>query len=180
MKTAIITSACAGMLLAGTALAGVHGTHWGYAGHEAPEFWGDLSHDYAVCKTGRNQAPIDIANLTESELSPIVFQYNSVPLSIVNNGLHQTKNADVQRLIQVGDLVIGTVHRHEKLDQVIGADRKEVHFLGERIGHQRRRRRFDHHADRHVRAEGDAFFLEVLHDVEDDGLGLSQFEQVSD
>ena len=86
MKNAIITSACAGMLLAGTALAGGHGAHWGYAGHEAPEFWGDLSRDYSVCKTGVNQAPIDIAGMTESELSPIIFQYNSVPLSIVNNG----------------------------------------------------------------------------------------------
>lgn len=86
MKTAIITSACAGMLMVGTAFAGGHGAHWGYSGHEGPEFWGDLSHDYAVCKSGRNQSPIDIAGLTESELSPIIFSYNSVPMSIVNNG----------------------------------------------------------------------------------------------
>lgn len=86
MKKAIITSACTGILMAGTALAGGHGAHWGYTGHEAPEFWGDLSHDYAICKSGRNQAPIDIADLTEAELNPIVFQYNSVPMSIINNG----------------------------------------------------------------------------------------------
>lgn len=86
MKAAIITSAFAGMFVLGTAFAGGHGAHWGYTGHEGPEFWGDLSHDYAVCKTGLNQSPIDIANLTESELSPIIFSYNSVPLSIVNNG----------------------------------------------------------------------------------------------
>lgn len=86
MRRAIITSACAGILMAGTAFAGGHGTHWGYTGHEGPEFWGDLSHDYATCKSGRNQAPINIANVTEAELSPIVFNYNAVPMNIVNNG----------------------------------------------------------------------------------------------
>jgi carbonic anhydrase len=86
MKTVIITSVCAGMLMVGTAFAGGHGTHWGYTGHEGPEFWGDLSHEYATCKSGRNQSPINITNVTESELSPIVFNYNAVPMSIVNNG----------------------------------------------------------------------------------------------
>ena len=86
MKNVVITVACVGLFMTATAIAGGHGAHWGYSGHEGPAFWGDLSHDYAVCKSGRNQAPINISNLTEAELSPIVFQYKSVPLSIVNNG----------------------------------------------------------------------------------------------
>ncbi|MCF8055622.1 MAG: carbonic anhydrase family protein [Desulfocapsa sp.] len=87
MKTTIITVACTGLLLTGTAFAGGHGTHWGYTGHEGPEFWGNLSNEYAVCKSGKNQAPINIGNLTESDLSPIAFHYsNTSPMDIVNNG----------------------------------------------------------------------------------------------
>jgi carbonic anhydrase len=86
MKTTIITSVCTGLLLAGTALAGGQGAHWGYTGHEGPEFWGDLSNEYAVCKSGKNQAPINIDSLTESELSPIVFHYSGTAMDIVNNG----------------------------------------------------------------------------------------------
>ncbi len=86
MRKRAIVGLCAGVLMAGSAWAGGHGTHWGYNGHVAPEFWGDLSSEYAVCKGGRNQAPIDITGMTESELSPIVFQYKSVPLDIINNG----------------------------------------------------------------------------------------------
>ncbi len=86
MKATVIAAVGAGLLLAGTAGASGKGAHWGYAGHEGPEFWGDLSPDYAICKSGKNQSPIDINELTESELNPIVFQYSAVPLDIVNNG----------------------------------------------------------------------------------------------
>ncbi len=86
MKTTVAVAVGAGLLLAGTAWASGHSAHWGYSGHEAPEFWGDLSSDYAICKSGKNQSPIDVASLVEAELSPIVFQYHGVPLDIVNNG----------------------------------------------------------------------------------------------
>lgn len=86
MKKTGMISLCTGVLMATAAMAGSKGAHWGYSGHEAPEYWGGLSHEYAVCKSGRNQAPIDIADLTEAELNPIVFKYGSVPLDIINNG----------------------------------------------------------------------------------------------
>ncbi|MBU0946840.1 MAG: carbonic anhydrase family protein [Proteobacteria bacterium] len=86
MKATVISAVGAGLLLVGTAWASGPGAHWGYSGHEAPEFWGDLSQDYAICKSGKNQSPIDLDSLIEAELSPIVFQYNAVPLNIVNNG----------------------------------------------------------------------------------------------
>ncbi len=86
MKNTIIVTAVTGLLVAGTAFASGHGVHWGYTGHEGPEFWGDLSNEFAVCKSGKNQAPIDIDGLTEAELSPIVFHYASTQMDIVNNG----------------------------------------------------------------------------------------------
>ncbi len=86
MKKTIIATAFTGLLFAGTAFASGHGAHWGYTGHDGPEFWGDLSNEFAVCKSGKNQAPIDIDGMTEAELSPIVFHYASTQMDIVNNG----------------------------------------------------------------------------------------------
>jgi carbonic anhydrase len=33
---------------------------WSYEGAEGPAHWGDLTADYATCKLGRSQSPIDI------------------------------------------------------------------------------------------------------------------------
>ena len=35
--------------------------HWSYDGDEGPSHWGDLSPDFAPCKNGHHQSPIDIA-----------------------------------------------------------------------------------------------------------------------
>ncbi|WP_228411756.1 hypothetical protein [Entomomonas moraniae] len=34
--------------------------HWSYNGKGAPQNWEDLRPDWAMCKTGKNQFPIDI------------------------------------------------------------------------------------------------------------------------
>lgn len=63
-----------------------HAPHWGYSGAEGPEFWGDLSKDFAVCKTGTKQSPIDIRSAIEAELATLEFNYTPVPLKVLNNG----------------------------------------------------------------------------------------------
>ena len=63
--------------------------HWAYSGNEAPENWGDLSENYIMCKTGKNQSPVDINKeiLRDAKLPAIPFDYNMlVPSTIVNNG----------------------------------------------------------------------------------------------
>lgn len=60
--------------------------HWSYTGSEGPSHWGDLSGDYDVCKTGKNQSPIDIQGSVISEVFDLKFDYRSVPLQILNNG----------------------------------------------------------------------------------------------
>ena len=61
-------------------------TYWGYKGAEGPEHWGDLSPKFSTCKNGLNQSPINITDTTEALLSEIDFQYDDVPLSMINNG----------------------------------------------------------------------------------------------
>jgi carbonic anhydrase len=61
-------------------------THWSYEGPEGPEHWGDLDPEYAACKTGREQSPIDIQNAEKATLPAIRFEYKNGPLKIINNG----------------------------------------------------------------------------------------------
>jgi len=59
---------------------------WSYAGANGPEHWGDLDPDYAACKTGKAQSPIDIRKAKKAELPAIRFEYKSGPLRIINSG----------------------------------------------------------------------------------------------
>jgi methyl-accepting chemotaxis protein/carbonic anhydrase len=70
----------------GSAFASGGGAHWGYNGHEGPANWGDLAPEYAVCKTGLSQSPINIDQTIPADLAAIQFAYQEVPLKIVNNG----------------------------------------------------------------------------------------------
>jgi carbonic anhydrase len=60
---------------------------WDYSGGPlGPNHWGDLKSEYAVCKTGHTQSPIDIASPQEAELPAIEFSYKLSPLRIIDNG----------------------------------------------------------------------------------------------
>jgi carbonic anhydrase len=65
--------------------AGAH-PHWSYTGPGRPAHWGDLEPDFAVCKDGMRQSPIDIRNTRRADLQPIHFEYKPVPLTIIDNG----------------------------------------------------------------------------------------------
>ncbi|MFZ0258142.1 MAG: carbonic anhydrase [Gammaproteobacteria bacterium] len=59
---------------------------WGYTGKIDPSHWGELSSEYALCAGGKNQSPVDLANVTEADLPPIEFNYSSNGKEILNNG----------------------------------------------------------------------------------------------
>jgi carbonic anhydrase len=72
----------------GVSFAGGHGhsAHWGYEGEIGPAHWGDLSPEYSACKEGKMQSPVDITGAVKADLDDIEFNYNDVPLMIINNG----------------------------------------------------------------------------------------------
>jgi len=66
------------VILATIAQAGVDSSvHWGYSGKSAPEYWGELSSKFAMCKTGKNQSPIDIRtqDAYDVDLEQLIFSY---------------------------------------------------------------------------------------------------------
>lgn len=85
LKTGLL-SAC---LLLASSLAFASGAgkpHWGYEGHEGPAHWGDLAAEYATCKTGKSQSPINITSAKPASLADIRFNYQPTVLDVVNNG----------------------------------------------------------------------------------------------
>ena len=62
------------------------GHEWSYEGEHGPQHWGEVKSDYAVCKTGKNQSPIDISSAVTTDLPPIQLNYNAAQLRIINNG----------------------------------------------------------------------------------------------
>jgi carbonic anhydrase len=87
------------MVLAGTI---VHAdVHWSYSGKSAPEYWGDLSPEYAMCKTGKNQSPIDIRSpdAYDVELEPLVFSYYA-------KSTHVAKDHGVKVAVDPGNFIV--------------------------------------------------------------------------
>lgn len=65
---------------------GGHAVHWGYTGSADPSKWGGLSNEFALCGSGKRQSPVDIRDEKPVDLYTLRFQYQSVPLRVVNNG----------------------------------------------------------------------------------------------
>ena len=78
----------AALVLTGTVMAQEHKTEhtWDYGDSHGPLHWGELKPEFAPCKSGHHQSPIDIRNTTKSDLPPIQFDYKPSPLHIIDNG----------------------------------------------------------------------------------------------
>ncbi len=77
---------CGGMAWASEEAGHGEKPHWGYVGEGAPEHWGELSPEFAACKDGQSQSPIDVTGAEDVDLPMIEFSYQAVPVHMVNNG----------------------------------------------------------------------------------------------
>ncbi len=75
---------------------------WSYEGEHGPTHWGDVKSDYVMCKTGKNQSPIDIRGTRKADLPPIQFAYQPAQLRIINNGHSIQVNYTEGSFITVG------------------------------------------------------------------------------
>lgn len=75
------------VFLASTALA-TSQVHWDYTegGPEGPANWGHLAPEYEFCVKGKNQSPVNLDNMIESDLPFIKFNYEVGGNEVVNNG----------------------------------------------------------------------------------------------
>ena len=76
---------------------------WSYGGTTGPDHWGDLNPEFAPCKRGHSQSPIDIRTTQKTDLPAIRFDYKPAPLHIIDNGHTVMINYAPGSSIQVGD-----------------------------------------------------------------------------
>ena len=64
------------------------GPHWSYEGKENPAKWGEIDKEFATCKIGKEQSPIDIQSKSAAKaaLAPIKPAYKASGGDLINNG----------------------------------------------------------------------------------------------
>ncbi len=72
--------------LALTSACGAQEHTWDYGTSHGPSHWGELAPEFAPCKLGHHQSPIDIRDPHISDLPPIEFHYQTSSLDIIDNG----------------------------------------------------------------------------------------------
>jgi carbonic anhydrase len=88
------------------------GMHWTYSGHGGPAEWGALSPEFAACKVGKNQSPIDIRGAKPADLPAIKFDYKPSPLKVIDNGHTIQVNYAPGSAIDVGGVRYELVQFH--------------------------------------------------------------------
>ncbi|MCA1930394.1 carbonic anhydrase [Rheinheimera sp.] len=63
-----------------------HQSHWGYEGAAGPDQWGNLELDFATCKKGKQQSPIELSGAEIAKFSAPQLNYAAQPLKLTNNG----------------------------------------------------------------------------------------------
>lgn len=84
--------------------AGEDGVHWTYIGEEGPEFWGELSPEFAACSTGEQQSPISLIvtdGVDEPEMT--IVQKPTAGGTLVNNGHTLQVNLPEGNTLILGD-----------------------------------------------------------------------------
>jgi carbonic anhydrase len=127
---------CAGLVAARPADAQARQTSppvWSYTGTGGPDHWGDLDPDFAACKTGRRQSPINIVDAQPAELAPIQFDYKLAQLKIINNGFTIQINYEPDSSITVNGTALPLVqfHFHHGSENEINGQKydMELHFV---------------------------------------------------
>ena len=79
--------------------------HWSYSGKTGPAKWAELEKDFAECKLGQTQSPIDIPDATarKGDFPTLLFNYKPSAVRVVDNGHTIQANYDPGSSFAVGD-----------------------------------------------------------------------------
>jgi carbonic anhydrase len=101
---------------------------WTYKGADGPSHWGDLKPEYATCKIGKHESPIDIRNPQKADLPAIQFNYRPTPLHIIDNGHTVQINYAPGSSIQVGakHYELKQFHFHRPSEEEVNGKRHDM------------------------------------------------------
>ncbi len=137
-KIIVLTSLVYSLLNASNATHEIkhHTTHWGYTGHVAPQYWGELDKKFQMCAIGKSQSPINITkevSVTTQDLDPINFNYHAHALQILNNGHTIQVNVDNHSSINIDGkhFILKQFHFHSPSENEIEGRSfpLEAHFV---------------------------------------------------
>jgi carbonic anhydrase len=103
LQAIVLVAAVSLALLPNFALAQESHPHWTYTGADGPAAWGKLDSGFATCSIGKTQSPIDIKGAKKEDLPALKFEYNAVPLNIIDNGHTIQVNYAPGSTLTVGD-----------------------------------------------------------------------------
>jgi carbonic anhydrase len=139
--SAVIFSGCAPDAPT-TAATESQSVHWGYEGDEGPEQWADLSPEFAICRDGTEQSPINISETVaidgarlERRLGETVLlaEQRATVMDIVDNGHTIQVTNDIPMSIQVEETLYELVqyHFHSPSEHTIDGKHAplEAHFV---------------------------------------------------
>lgn len=98
-QSLILIAAC---LVCGSATYAAEGHHWGYSGTNGPEHWGEITKEYTLCASGKNQTPVNMTGFISAQLPEIRFSYPGNAAEILNNGHTVQVNYSAGNTIKVG------------------------------------------------------------------------------
>lgn len=108
-------------------------SHWAYEGQAGPDNWGNISDDYATCKIGQFQSPIDIRHPIKAKLPPLQLDFRTAAESLVNNGhtLQVTVNDEDDFRLDNQTFTLRQYHFHAPSENLINGKRYplEAHFV---------------------------------------------------
>jgi carbonic anhydrase len=115
-----------------------HQADWGYTGEGSPEHWGDLSPDYALARTGKEQSPIDISGAVAADLPGLEFAYHPSKIDLVYNGHTVKEVEDKASVVVVRDeqFVLQQFHFHSPSEHTVDGEHSamEMHLVHQSEG----------------------------------------------
>ncbi|MEO9462158.1 MAG: carbonic anhydrase family protein [Marinomonas sp.] len=85
---------------------------WGYTEDNGPDKWGDLSEEYAACKAGMEQSPIDLPAASEASLITVTTNYGETDATVEDLGKTIQANFSEGTKLTSGDTEYGLVQVH--------------------------------------------------------------------
>lgn len=82
LRLSVLAAVCAATL---PAFAAAH-SDWSYTGDSSPEHWGGIKQDYAACRSGKNQSPVDFSSAQAAAGNSVKFAYEPSAYTVENNG----------------------------------------------------------------------------------------------